>query len=113
MEPMKKNYKKWEIILVDINPVKGSEMAKIRPCLIISPNAVNEALNTLIVVPLTSTIKNYPSRLSINHKGKGGSLAFDQIKTIDKSRIVKKDGELDRNLREAVNTLLRIMFSAE
>ena len=110
---MKKSYKKWEIILVDLNPVKGSEMAKIRPCLIISPNSVNNALNTLIVVPLTSTIKNYPTRININHKGKIGSLAFDQIKTIDKSRIVKKDGELDKNLREATNTLLQIMFSAE
>lgn len=110
---MKKRYKKWEIILVDLNPVKCSEMAKIRPCLIISPNSVNNALNTLIVVPLTSTIKNYPTRLSINPKGRSGSLAFDQIKTIDKSRIVKKDGELDMNLREAVNTLLQIMFSTE
>ena len=110
---MRKHYKKWEIILVDLNPVKGSEMAKIRPCLIISPNSVNEALNTLIVVPLTSTIRNYPTRLKINHKAKLGSLAFDQIKTIDKSRIVKKDGELDRNLKETVNTLLQIMFSAE
>ena len=110
---MRKHYKKWDIILVDLNPVKGSEIAKIRPCLIISPNAVNEALNTLIVVPLTSTIKNYPTRISINHKGKSGSLAFDQIKTIDKSRIVKKDGELDKNFRESVNTLLQIMFSEE
>lgn len=82
---MKKNYKKWEIILVDLNPVKGSEMAKIRPCLIISPNSVNNALNTLIVVPLTSTIKNYPSRLSINSKGRSGSLAFDQIKRLTKA----------------------------
>ena len=110
---MKKSYKKWDIILVDLNPVKGLEMPKLRPCLIISPNAVNEALNTLIVVPLTSTIKNYPTRLIIKHKAKDGALAFDQIKTIDKSRIIKKDGDLDRNLREAVNTLLQIMFSAE
>ena len=108
---MKKHYRKWEIILVDLNPVKGSEMAKIRPCLIISPNSVNEALNTLIVVPLTSTIKNYPTRFKINHKGKPGSLAFDQIKTIDKSRVVKRDGDLDKNFRESVNTLLQIMFS--
>lgn len=88
-------------------------MTKIRPCLIISPNSVNQALNMLVVVPLTSTIKAYPTRLTINYKGRVGSVAFDQIKTIDKSRIVKKDGELDKNFREPVNTLLRIMFSED
>jgi len=101
------------VVLVDLNPTRGAEIAKIRPCLVVSPNAVNTALSTLIVIPFTSTNKNYPTRLSTNHKGKPGALAFDQIKTIDKSRIVKKDGELDKNLREAVNTLLQILFSEE
>lgn len=101
------------MVLVDLNPTRGAEIAKIRPCLVVSPNAVNTALSTLIVIPFTSTNKNYPTRLSTNHKGKPGALAFDQIKTIDKSRIVKKDGELDKNLREAVNTLLQILFSEE
>ncbi|HWZ04285.1 MAG TPA: type II toxin-antitoxin system PemK/MazF family toxin [Mucilaginibacter sp.] len=110
---MSKPYKKWEVVLVDLNPTRGAEIAKIRPCLVVSPNAVNTALSTLIVIPFTSTNKNYPTRLSTNHKGKPGALAFDQIKTIDKSRIVKKDGELDKNLREAVNTLLQILFSEE
>ena len=106
-------YKKWDVVLVDLNPTKGAEIAKIRPCLIVSPNALNAALSTVIVVPFTSTNKNYPTRLSTNHKGKPGSLAFDQIKTIDKGRIVRKDGELDKNQTEAVNTLLQILFSEE
>jgi len=110
---MNKPYKKWEIVLVDLNPTKGAEISKVRPCLIVSPNAVNAALSTLIVVPFTSTSKNYPTRLSTNHKGKPGSLAFDQIKTIDQSRVVKRDGELDKGLREAVNMLLQILFSED
>ncbi len=110
---MSKPYKKWEIVLVDLNPTKGAEIAKIRPCLIVSPNAVNAALSTVIIVPLTSTIKNYPTRLLTNHNGKTGALAFDQIKTIDKGRILKKDGELDKNQREVVNTILQILFSEE
>ncbi|MEO6820704.1 MAG: type II toxin-antitoxin system PemK/MazF family toxin [Ginsengibacter sp.] len=110
---MIKSFRKWEVILVNLNPVIGSEMAKVRPCLIVSPNAVNSALNTLIVVPFTTTIKKYPTRIITNHKGQHGSLAFDQIKSIDKSRVIKKDSELDRNLREAATTLLQVMFSEE
>lgn len=110
---MNKPYKKWEAVLVDLNPTKGSEIAKIRPCLIVSPNAANDALSTVIVVPFTSANKTYPTRLFTNHKGKPGALAFDQIKAIDKSRIIKKDGELDKNQREAVNALLQVMFSEE
>jgi len=110
---MSERYKKWEIVSVDLNPTKGAEIAKMHPCLIVSPNAVNAALSTVIIIPFTSTNKNYPTRLSTNHKGKPGALAFDQIKTIDKGRIVKKDGELDKSQREAVNTLLQILFSEE
>jgi mRNA interferase MazF len=110
---MNNPYKKWDIVLVDLNPTKGAEISKIRPCLIVSPNAVNAALSTLIIVPFTSTIKNYPTRLSSLQKGKPGALAFDQIKTIDKGRIAKKDSELDKNQREAVNMLLQILFSED
>jgi mRNA interferase MazF len=108
---MSKLYKKWNVVLVDLNPTKGSEITKVRPCLIVSPNAANAALSTLIIVPFTSTNKTYPTRLFTNDKGKPRALAFDQIKTIDKSRVIKKDGELDRKLREAANSTLQIMFS--
>jgi len=106
-----KTYKKWEVVLVNLDPIKGSEIAKTRPCLIVSPNAVNAALHTIIIVPFTSTIKAYPTRLITNHKGKSGALAFDQIRTIDKDRVIKKDGELDKNRRDAANSILQILFS--
>ena len=110
---MRTNFKKWEIVLVNLNPTKGSEIAKTRPCLIVSPNAVNNALNTVIIVPLTGTQKDYPTRIATNFNNKPGFLCFDQIKTIDKSRIVKRIGKLEEGMRGKVNTLLQIMFSEE
>ncbi len=104
-------YKKWEVVLVSLDPVQGSEIAKTRPCLIISPNAINSSLNTVIVAPFTTAQKAYPTRLSTNHKGKVGAIAFDQLRTIDKSRIVKRDSTLDKALRETANTILSILFS--
>ena len=61
-------YKKWDIVLVDLNPTKGSEISKIRPCLVVSPNSVNTYMNTIVVVPFTSKPKGYPFRILTNHK---------------------------------------------
>ena len=108
---MHKNYKKWDIILVNLDPVKGREISKTRPCLIIYPNVMNKHLDTLLVAPLTSALKNYPSRLRTNFKGKPGEICFDHIKSIDKSRIINVEGSLDNYLRKPVNELLQIMFS--
>jgi mRNA interferase MazF len=105
------NYKKWHVVLVDLNPVKGKEISKIRPCLIVSPNAANKHLQTVIIAPLTSTIRNIPTRLFSNFEGKPEEICFDQIRPIDKSRIVKTLGLLDTNERKAVNQLLQNMFS--
>ena len=106
-----KYYKKWDIVLVNLYPVKGREISKTRPCLVVLPNAMNKQLDTLIVAPLTTSQKNYPSRLRTNFKGKPGELCFDHLKSIDKSRVVQAEGTLDNSLRKAVNDLLQIMFS--
>lgn len=106
-----KHYKKWDIVLVNLDPVKGREINKTRPCLVISPNVMNKHLDTLLVAPLTTSQKNYPSRLRTNFKGKPGEICFDHIKSIDKGRIIKTEGTLDDNLRKPVNELLRILFS--
>ena len=97
--------------MVDLNPVKGAEINKIRPCLIISPSVANKNLLTVIVAPLTSTIRNIPTRLKTNFNNKPGEICFDQIKAIDKSRIVKFLGNLDPVERSSVNALLNNMFS--
>jgi mRNA interferase MazF len=96
-------YKKWDIVLVDLNPVKVSEIAKIWPCLIVSPEAVNLFMSTVVIVPLTSKPKGYPFRLGIMHKGIAGELCLDYIRSIDKNRIVKTDGTLDKKYRQLVN----------
>ncbi len=103
-------YKKWDIILVDLNPTKGSEISKIRPCLIVSPNSVNTYMNTIVVVPFTSKPKNYPFRIATKHKGIDGELCVDHIKSIDKSRIVKTDGRVSKTLRSSINNLLFEFF---
>jgi mRNA interferase MazF len=87
--------KRFEIRNAELNPTIGSEINKIRPCLIVSPDETNKYLNTVVVVPLTSTLKPYPTRIDCHFQGKKGQLAIDQIRCLDKTRLRKKMGELD------------------
>lgn len=105
------NIKKWDVVLVDFNPTKGSEISKIQPCLIVSPNAVNHYMNTVVVVPFTSKPKHYPFRLATNHKNTVGELCFDHIKSIDKTRIIKVDGQIAKSFWTDVNALLIEFFN--
>jgi mRNA interferase MazF len=102
--------KRFEIWQVKLNPTQGSEINKIRPCLIMSPNVTNKFLNTLVIVPLTSTIKPYPTRLDCTFKGKHGQLVVDQIRSIDKSRLIKKLGVLDIDTCKAICELVSETF---
>lgn len=77
------------IVLVNLDPTVGSAIQKTRPCVIISPNEMNKYLNTIIIAPMTSNLKKYPTRVSVKHSEKNGMIAIDQIRTIDKTRIVK------------------------
>lgn len=104
-------YKKWDVVLVDLNPTKGSEISKIRPCLIVSPNVINTYMNTIVVVPFTSKPKAYPFRIATNHNNIEGELCFDHIKSIDKSRIVKVDGQINKNLRLEINNMFIEFFN--
>lgn len=104
-------YKKWDVVLVDLNPTKGSEISKIRPCLIVSPNAVNTYMNTIVIVPFTSKPKGYPFRIATNYNNITGELCFDHIKSIDKSRIVKVDGQINKNIRMEINNMLIEFFN--
>jgi len=81
--------KQYSIVLTNLDPTVGSEIKKTRPCLVISPNQMNFNLNTIIIAPLTSNTEKYPSRVEIKHNRKDRMIALDQIKTIDKSRIIK------------------------
>lgn len=91
------DYAQYDIVLVNLDPAMGSEIKKTRPCSIISPDEMNRHLNTLIVAPLTSTGKAYPTRVAIRHNNQQGWLAIDQVRTIDKRRVVKKLGALSKS----------------
>jgi mRNA interferase MazF len=79
----------YEIVLVNLDPTMGSEMRKTRPCVVLSPNEMNKFLQTIVVAPMTSTSKPYPTRVEVRHKSTNGWIAIDRIRTIDRKRIVK------------------------
>jgi mRNA interferase MazF len=87
--------KRFEVWQTGLNPTVGSEISKSRPCLVVSPNEANKYLSTVTIIPLTSTIRNYPTRITCRFEGKSGQLAIDQIRSVDKTRLVKKIGVMD------------------
>jgi mRNA interferase MazF len=86
---------RYSVILVELNPTRGSELQKTRPCVVVSPTDINIRLRTVVIAPITSTVKKYPTRILINQKNVQGSIAIDQIRTIDKTRIVAQISILD------------------
>ena len=95
----------------DPDPVKGSELRKIRPCVVISPDEMNEHLKTVIVAPLTSTVQSWPFRLTVTILGKKSSIACDQLRAVDKSRLKAKITTLSVVDKEALFSLLQVIFS--
>ncbi|HMH22755.1 MAG TPA: type II toxin-antitoxin system PemK/MazF family toxin [Puia sp.] len=102
--------KRFDIWLIQFDPSKGAEIKKTRPAVIISPDVLNNHLRTVIVAPLTSTIKGYPSRVSTDFDNKGGEIMLDQLRSVDKTRLKKKIGVLDAREAKAVCQLLTILF---
>lgn len=100
----------YQIVLVNLDPTKGGEIKKTRPCLVISPNELNRNLRTIIVAPMTTTVKNYPTRVSIVHNNKIGSAAIDQIRTIDKSRVIKILGSISEDEIERCKAVIKETF---
>jgi mRNA interferase MazF len=101
---------KNEIWMANFSPSKGTEINKIRPCLVISPDLANQALSNIIVAPLTSTLKNYPSRINCDFKKKSGQIMIDQIRTIDKRRLIKVLGTIDDATSKKVYEMIKIYF---
>jgi mRNA interferase MazF len=81
--------RQYQIVLVNLDPTIGSEMKKTRPCVIISPNEMNKYLQTIVIAPMTSSSKSYPTRVPVKHNRTKGWIVLDQIRTIDRQRIVK------------------------
>ena len=97
----------YEIVLVNLDPTIGSEIKKTRPCTVISPNEMNKYLQTIVVAPLTSSSKPYPTRIEINHTKTKGWVVLDQIRTVDKTRIVKKLDKLSTTEIEAIKAIIK------
>jgi mRNA interferase MazF len=102
--------KRFEVYLTDLEPTVGSEIKKIRPCVIISSNELNAMFKTVLIAPLTSRFKLYPTRVKTLFQSKEGYVALDQIRSIDKSRLKRKLGSLDRATQFQVLTTLQEMF---
>ncbi|MBN1925569.1 MAG: type II toxin-antitoxin system PemK/MazF family toxin [Prolixibacteraceae bacterium] len=86
--------KQYQIILVNLDPTIGSEIKKTSPCVVISPNEMNKFLRTVVIAPMTTSSKKYPTRVKVMHDNKIGWIVLDQIRTIDRQRIMKIFGEL-------------------
>ena len=102
--------KQYQIILVNLDPTIGSEIKKTRPCVIISPNEMNKYLRTVIIAPMTTTSKDYPTRVKIKHNGKTGWIVIDQIRTIDKQRIIRILGSLSSKETKKIKEVIKETF---
>ena len=102
--------KQYSIVLVNLDPTIGSEMKKTRPCVILSPNEMNKYLNTIVIAPITSSSKAYPTRVEINRTKTKGWLALDQVRTIDIRRIIKISDVLSEKEISATKTVLKEIF---
>ena len=100
----------YSIVLVNLDPTIGSEIKKTRPCVIISPDEMNKHLQTLIVAPMTSQSKNYPTRIEVKHNQKNGWIVLDQIRTIDKQRVLKSLDKLTEKEITKVKLIIRETF---
>ncbi|MEO7208391.1 MAG: type II toxin-antitoxin system PemK/MazF family toxin [Steroidobacteraceae bacterium] len=103
--------RRGEIWLVNLDPTVGSEIQKSRPCLVISPQELNESLRTVIVAPMTSKGFGAPFRVPVTHAGKRGLILIDQIRTIDKARMVKRLGNLSTKVLTATLATLQEVFA--
>ncbi len=103
--------KRFDIYLVNLDPTIGSEIRKTRPCVIISPNEMNDYIKTVIVAPMTTKGKTYPTRIECEFQEKKGLIVLDQIRTVDKTRLVKKLGKLEQSIQEQILLILGEMFA--
>ena len=102
--------KQYQIILLNPDPTIGSEIKKTIPCVVISPDEMNNHLRTVVIAPMTTSSKNYPTRVEIKHDNKIGWIVLDQIRTIDKQRILKDLGKLSRPEIKEVKAILKETF---
>ncbi len=99
--------RQYEIILVNLEPAIGSEIKKTRPCVVLSPDEMNKYLRTVVVAPMTTGSKNYPTRVEIKHDNKLGWIVLDQVRTIDRQRMIRTLGKLSKPEIKEVKAVLK------
>ena len=102
---------RFEVHLVRLDPTEGNEIRKTRPCLVISPDEMNHHVQTVIVAPMTTKGRDYPTRVPVLFQGKEGQVVLDQIRTVDRSRLVQRLGKISDSTSDKVLRLLAEMFA--
>ncbi len=103
--------KRFDVYLVILDPTIGSEIKKTRPCVIISPDEMNRHVATMIVAPMTTKGRSYPTRVACTFQGKNGQVVLDQIRTVDKLRLARKLGRLKKETQHEILSVLTEMFT--
>ncbi len=102
---------RFDVFLISLDPTRGSEIRKTRPCLVVSPDEMNRHIRTVIVAPMTTKGRPYPTRVLCTFQGKRGQIILDQIRTVDKSRLARRLGTISAAVQEQVLDVLQEMFS--
>jgi len=103
--------RRFEVYLVNLDPTIGSEIRKTRPCLVISPDEMNRHIATVMIAPLTTVSRDYPTRVNCRFKEKDGQIILDQIRTVDKARLIQKLGKIGPSTQRQVLEVLSEMFA--
>ena len=103
--------KRFDVYLVNLDPTIGSEIQKTRPCLVISPDEMNRNIRTVIIAPMTSTPKEYPTRVSCTFRKRKGQIILDQVRTVDKARLIQKLGTIGSKAQLDVISVLQRLFA--
>ena len=106
-----KDVEQFMVYSVELDPAKGNEMKKTRPCVVISPDSMNSNLQTVIVAPLTHTIKSFPTRVNSMVNGELGQVVLEQIRAVDKNRLKRKLGKIDNSTADNIKLIMQTMFS--
>jgi mRNA interferase MazF len=100
----------YDVVIVNLDPTVGSEIKKTRPCVIISPDEMNKYLQTIVIAPMTTTSRKYPTRVKVKHENQTGWVVIDQIRTIDKLRVIKISGKLLGSEIKEVKSVIKATY---
>lgn len=102
---------RFDVYLIDLDPTQGAEMQKTRPGVVISPDEMNRHIATVIIAPMTTKTRAYPTRITCPFQGKIGYIVLDQLRTVDKSRLVKRLGTISKDVQQQMFLALHALFA--